>query len=111
MKTMTKLYKEYRSIFEMSAFICLLALLLIGAGLISYVGSAKADTKISSDCVYYDEERLESAELLKDAYNEAKSLGFDVKIIKHILKLKKKDKDALAEEDSLIELYRGALGI
>ena len=60
MKTMTKLYKEYRSIFEMSAFICLLALLLIGAGLISYVGSAKADTKISSDCIYYDEEKLDN---------------------------------------------------
>jgi len=58
-----------------------------------------------------EQERLESAELLKDAYNEAKSLGFDVKIIKHVLKLKKKDKDALAEEDSLIELYRGALGV
>lgn len=58
-----------------------------------------------------EEERLESAELLKDAYNEAKSLGFDVKIIKHVLKLKKKDKDALAEEDNLIELYRGALNI
>ncbi|HAE06367.1 MAG TPA: hypothetical protein DCG18_06365 [Richelia sp.] len=60
MKTMAKLYKEYRSIFEMSAFICLLALLLIGAGLISYVGSAKADTKISSDCVYYGEEILDN---------------------------------------------------
>ena len=58
-----------------------------------------------------EEERAESAELLKDAFNEAKSMGFDVKIIKHILKLKKKDNDALAEEDSLIELYRGALGI
>ena len=58
-----------------------------------------------------EQERLESAELLKDAYNEAKSLGFDVKIIKHVLKLKKKDKNALAEEDSLIELYRGALNI
>ena len=55
-------------------------------------------------------ERTESAELLKDAYNEAKSLGFDVKIIKHVLKLKKKDKDQLAEEDNLIDLYRGALG-
>jgi uncharacterized protein (UPF0335 family) len=43
--------------------------------------------------------------------NEAKASGFDVKIIKHILKLKKKDKDQLAEEDSLIDLYRGALGI
>jgi uncharacterized protein (UPF0335 family) len=58
-----------------------------------------------------EQERLESADLLKDAYNEAKALGFDVKIIKHVLKLKKKDKEALAEEDSLIELYRGALDI
>ena len=47
----------------------------------------------------------------KDTYNEAKALGFDVKIIKHILKLKQKDKDALAEEDTLIDLYRSALGI
>lgn len=58
-----------------------------------------------------EEERTESAELLKDAFNEAKSMGFDVKIIKHVLKLRKKDKDALAEEDTLIDLYRGALGV
>ena len=38
-------------------------------------------------------------------------MGYDVKIIKHVLKLRKKDKDDLAEEDSLIELYRGALGV
>jgi uncharacterized protein (UPF0335 family) len=58
-----------------------------------------------------EQERLESADLLKDAFNEAKSMGFDVKIIKHILKLRKKDRDALAEEDSLIQLYRDALGV
>jgi uncharacterized protein (UPF0335 family) len=58
-----------------------------------------------------EQERLESADLLKDAFNEAKSMGFDVKIIKHVLKLRKKDKDALAEEDSLIDLYRSALNI
>ena len=58
-----------------------------------------------------EQERQESADLLKDVFNEAKSMGFDVKIIKHMLKLKKKDKDALAEEDSLIELYRSALNI
>ena len=58
-----------------------------------------------------EQERLESADLLKDAFNEAKSMGFDVKIIKHVLKLRKKDKDSLAEEDSLIDLYRGALNI
>ena len=58
-----------------------------------------------------EQERLESTDLLKDVFNEAKSMGFDVKIIKHVLKLRKKDKDALAEEDTLIELYRGALNI
>ena len=56
-----------------------------------------------------EQERLESSDLLKDSFNEAKSMGFDVKIIKHVLKLRKKDKDALAEEDNLIDLYRGAL--
>ena len=58
-----------------------------------------------------EQERLESSDLLKESFNEAKSMGFDVKIIKHVLKLRKKDKDALAEEDNLIDLYRGALGI
>ena len=58
-----------------------------------------------------EQARLESGDFLKDAFNEAKSMGFDVKIIKHVLKLRKKDKDALAEEDSLIDLYRGVLGV
>jgi uncharacterized protein (UPF0335 family) len=58
-----------------------------------------------------EEERAESADLLKDAFNEAKSMGFDIKIIKHVLKLRKKDKKKLEEEDSLIELYRVAVGI
>jgi uncharacterized protein (UPF0335 family) len=58
-----------------------------------------------------EQERLESSDLLKDVFNEAKSMGFDVKIIKHVIKLRKKDKDALMEEDSLIDLYRGALGV
>ena len=58
-----------------------------------------------------EEERAESADLLKDAFNEAKSMGFDVKIIKHVLKLRKKDKKKLEAEDNLIDLDRGALGV
>ena len=57
------------------------------------------------------QERIETTDLLKEPFSEAKSMGFDVKIIKHIIKLRKKDKDTLAEEDSLIDLYRGTLGI
>ncbi len=58
-----------------------------------------------------EKEREESVDLLKDTFNEAKSMGFDIKIIKHVLKLRKKDKKKLEEEDSLIELYRGAVGV
>jgi len=58
-----------------------------------------------------EQEKIEASDLLKDVFNEAKSMGFDVKIIKHVIKLRKKDKDALVEEDSLIDLYRGALGV
>ncbi len=58
-----------------------------------------------------EQEKIEASDLLKEVFNEAKSMGFDVKIIKHVIKLRKKDKDALAEEDSLIDLYRSALGV
>ncbi len=58
-----------------------------------------------------EEEKNDLADLVTDTYNEAKSRGYDVKIIKHVLKLKKKNKDDLAHEDGLIELYRGAVGI
>lgn len=58
-----------------------------------------------------EQEKTDFTQDLKDAFSEAKSLGFDVKIIKHVLKLRKKDKEQLAEEDNLIELYRGALDV
>ena len=51
-----------------------------------------------------EEEKNELAEVTKDAYNEAKSKGYDIRIIKHILKLKKKDKDALAEELAIYDI-------
>ena len=67
--------------------------------------------QIISKIEHIEEERQEISDQLKDTYNEAKALGFDVKIIKHVLKLKQKDKDMLAEEDSFIDLYRGVLNI
>ena len=74
------------------------------------VESAKLE-QIINKIENIEAERKEISDLLKDIYIEAKASGFDVKIIKHILKLKKKDKAQLAEEDSMIDLYRGALGI
>jgi uncharacterized protein (UPF0335 family) len=79
--------------------------------MINEVIEAEKLKQIISKIETIEEERSESADLLKDAFNEEKSMGFDVKIIKHVLKLRKKDKKKLEEEDSLIELYRGAVGV
>lgn len=61
-------------------------------------------------------ERLEQgkadlSEEVKDIFQDASSHGFDVKAMKSILKLKKLDKDKLAEQDAMLELYRDTLGI
>lgn len=46
---------------------------------------------------------------IKEVYKEAKSDGFDVKALKDIIKMRKKDKDELAEQDEIVRLYRSAL--
>jgi uncharacterized protein (UPF0335 family) len=51
------------------------------------------------------------AKITPDLNSNYKKLHFIVEWAKYVLKLRKKDKDALAEEDSLIDLYRGALNV
>ena len=46
---------------------------------------------------------------IKEIYKEAKDDGFDVKALKDIIKMRKKDKDELAEQDEIVHLYRTAL--
>ena len=45
----------------------------------------------------------------KEVFAEAKGSGFDVKIIRKVLALRKKDKAARQEEEALIDLYLSAL--
>ena len=58
-----------------------------------------------------EEDKKIIAEDLKELLQDAKNNGFDIKTMKHILKLRKMDRDKLAEEDALIELYREAVGV
>ena len=58
-----------------------------------------------------EREKMDTMEAIKDILQDAKSKGFDIQILKHILKLRKMDKNKLAETDALIELYRDAAGI
>ena len=45
----------------------------------------------------------------KEVFAEAKGEGFDVKILKELIKLRKEDKDARDERDSLLDLYFQAM--
>ena len=47
---------------------------------------------------------------IKEVYAEAKGNGFDVKTIRKIVQLLKKDKAKLQEERSILELYASAMG-
>jgi uncharacterized protein (UPF0335 family) len=46
-----------------------------------------------------------------DVFAEAKANGFCAKTMREIIKLRKKDKHVLQEEDAMLETYRAALGI
>lgn len=55
------------------------------------------------------EERQSIQNDINDIFAEAKSVGFDVKIMRNILKLRKMDTASRDEQDFLIETYRKAL--
>lgn len=58
-----------------------------------------------------EEERKELAGDVKDIYTEAKSLGFEVKILRKLVTLRKQDADKRKEEQALLELYASAIGL
>jgi uncharacterized protein (UPF0335 family) len=56
------------------------------------------------------EERAALAEDERQVFTEAKSLGFDPKIMREVIKLRAMDPSDLAERKAMIELYMDALG-
>lgn len=58
-----------------------------------------------------EEERAELAGDVRDIFAEAKGAGFDVKIIRQVLKERKLEADDRAEREHLLALYRRALGM
>ena len=56
-----------------------------------------------------DSEMQELSEQKKEVFAEAKGEGFDVKILKEIIKLRKEDKNERDERESLLDLYMRAM--
>ena len=58
-----------------------------------------------------EEERRSLNNNIKDIYTEAKSAGFDPRVIRQIIQLRKKDPDNAEEHVTLFDVYRRALGM
>jgi uncharacterized protein (UPF0335 family) len=59
-------------------------------------------------------ERLEAekkalSEDIRDIYAEAKGAGFDVKVLRELIRLRRKDPSEREEQETLLDLYRRAL--
>lgn len=58
-----------------------------------------------------ESERNDLAERQKDVMADAKGRGYDTKVILKLIALRKRDKDDLAEEAAVMEIYMAALGM
>lgn len=58
-----------------------------------------------------EEEKRATAADIKEVYAEAKGTGFDTKIMRQIVKLRRMDKDDIDEQETLLDIYKRALGM
>jgi uncharacterized protein (UPF0335 family) len=58
-----------------------------------------------------EEEKAATAADIKEVFAEAKGTGFDVKIMRLVLRLRKMEQADRAEQEELLDLYKRALGM
>ena len=58
-----------------------------------------------------EEEKKAIADDIRDIYAEAKGNGFDVKVLRQIVRIRKQDASERMEQEALLELYMAALGM
>ena len=58
-----------------------------------------------------EEERRALGSDIKDIFAEAKSAGFDVKVVRQIIRIRKQEPADVEEQETLLDLYRRALGM
>lgn len=57
-----------------------------------------------------EQEKAEIAEQIKEVFAEAKGNGFDVKVLRKIIRIRKQDRAKRMEEEAILDLYLSALG-
>lgn len=57
-----------------------------------------------------EQEKAEVIEQIKEVFAEAKGAGFDVKILRKVVRLRKQDRAKRQEEEAILDLYLSAIG-
>ena len=60
---------------------------------------------------HLEAEKKDIADQQKEVMAEAKGRGYDTKAIRKLVAMRKRDKDDLAEEEAVLEMYKAALGM
>ena len=58
-----------------------------------------------------EEERKALGSDIKDIYAEAKSAGFDVKVLRQLIRIRRQEAADVEEQETLLDVYRRALGM
>ena len=58
-----------------------------------------------------DAEKADIAATTKEVFAEAKGRGYDTKVIRKVIALRKRKPDEIAEEEAIMDMYRAALGM
>lgn len=58
-----------------------------------------------------ESERKDISEQQKEVMAEAKGRGYDTKVMRKVIALRKREADDIAEEDAILDMYKEALGM
>jgi uncharacterized protein (UPF0335 family) len=58
-----------------------------------------------------EQERKALSDDIKDIYSEAKSAGFDPKVLRQLIRIRKQEAAEVEEQETMLDIYRRALGM
>ena len=58
-----------------------------------------------------EQEKKDIADQVKEVMAEAKGRGYDTKVMRKVIALRKRDQNDIAEEEAVLEMYKEALGM
>jgi uncharacterized protein (UPF0335 family) len=58
-----------------------------------------------------EEEKKAIADDIKEVYAEAKGTGFDTKVLRQVVRIRKQDRNERMEQEAILDLYMHALGM